>query len=191
MTARSAPARSVVNVAIPTIGTPVASVTVGAMAQEVEVKVERSVSSGPSPVAVPPLPEVPPPPPAVPLPATPVPATPARPAQSRWCRRCPNRQSPRCRRTDRLRWYLSCLRTCPRSPAPWCRPVRSCRRCRDFPGQSLRFPHRDRSRSSCRCTRPKSPRGYRARTPRRRERGEQNGGGRIGRREHGRTSVKD
>ena len=96
ITARSAPARLVVNVAIPTIGTPLAGVTVGEIVQLTVVNPDRSVRPGPIGVAppVPAAPEVP----AVPAPAVPVAAVPAAPPRPR--RRCPRAR----------RW-------CPRVPA--------------------------------------------------------------------------
>src|SRR3982751_553914 len=76
ITARSAPASVVVNVAMPTIGTPVAGVTVGEIVQVTVVNPDRSVSPGPIgvPPPVPAAPEVP----AVPVAV--VPAAPPRPA---------------------------------------------------------------------------------------------------------------
>ena len=67
ITARSAPARVVVNVAIPTIATPLAGVTVGEIVQLTVVNPDRSVRPGPIGVAppVPAAPDVP----AVPAPA--------------------------------------------------------------------------------------------------------------------------
>src|SRR4051812_29581927 len=73
ITARSAPASVVVNVAMPTIGTPVAGVTVGEIVQVTVVNPDRSVSPGPIGVT-PPVPEAP----AVPVAL--VPAAPPRPA---------------------------------------------------------------------------------------------------------------
>src|SRR6476659_2564661 len=71
ITARSAPARFFVNVAIPTIGTPLAGVTVGEIVQLTVVNPVRSVRPGPIGVT--------PPAPAVPAPAVPVTAVPAAP----------------------------------------------------------------------------------------------------------------
>src|SRR6476619_4898373 len=70
ITARSAPARFVVNVAIPTIGTPLAGVTVGEIVQLTVVNPVRSVRPGPIGVT----------PPAPAVPVTAVPAAPPRPA---------------------------------------------------------------------------------------------------------------
>src|SRR3982750_4495881 len=79
ITARSAPARVVVNVAMPTIGTPLAGVTVGEIVQVTVVNPARSVRPGPIGVT-PPVP-APPDVPAVPaVPVVVVPAAPARPA---------------------------------------------------------------------------------------------------------------
>src|SRR5437763_8823717 len=81
ITARSAPASVVVNVAMPTIGTPLAGVTVGEIVQVTVVNPDRSVRPGPIGVT-PPVP-APPDVPAVPPPAVPAvvaPAAPPRPA---------------------------------------------------------------------------------------------------------------
>src|SRR6266496_1439653 len=81
ITARSAPARLVLNVAMPTIGTPLSGVTVGEIVQVTVVNPDRSVRPGPIGVTppVPAAPDVP----AFPAPAVPVavvPAAPPRPA---------------------------------------------------------------------------------------------------------------
>src|SRR5436190_1811728 len=68
MIARSAPARSLVNVATPTLATPLAAVTIGVVVQSALVNVVTSVRSGPTtPPPEPPVAPAPPLPPAPPI----------------------------------------------------------------------------------------------------------------------------